>query len=326
MKHYLLLLLLCCCPGRVAAQAKIRDFYCVRPKDLVAKELRIFYLQRSTRAADTSTDSTLVRTITSSVTSTVAPNGVSSRSPQTVTVTTERKRITTKPQDPVTHYDAIQARIRNPIGVKFRVRQEKDTLYLTPLHFSQDEWASPALNGNVIHSSEEVKHSVNATNAGTYFIKLSKKPNEAGLPTPLHPITWNFGVLTVPARLYLGTGGDRSQVNLVSGAAAYVSKSTGYRKFYSDGTSSYAAVEPLFFLGATMLSPNSDSPKASTATVPAVSFGFGFLLGNSDLKTGLVAGYDVAVTKDGNASDYNHPIFLGLVLSLAITPFTNAGQ
>jgi hypothetical protein len=332
------LLLLTVCTVSTKAQTKLRDYYLIRPIDAVAKgkpnsgadgnskESQIFYLKAKKIPAkpESSTIQTTITTTTGTHTTTAI----------------EKREIITTLGKGTTEYDTIQAHIRIKKGVTFRVRQEKDTLYLTPLHFKKDNFSAPNKDYNAV----QIAHSVNSTNAGVYFIKLSKKPNEAGNPTLLLPITWNIGLLTVPARLYLGAGGSKSQLSLISGAAVYVSKSgffnsinanhlgnkliakKGFRKFYSDGTSSYAALEPLAFLGATMLSPTSDAPSTVTATIPALSFGVGGLIGNGDLKTGLIGGYDIPVAKTENDSYYKHSFFLGIVLSLEVTPFANGAN
>jgi hypothetical protein len=217
-----------------------------------------------------------------------------------------------------TVYDTVRAFLRfTPSlwqrGLKFSARQEKDSIILTPFPFKS---GSNAANRRV----------VDGTNASSYYVMIAKGPNEAGKPVRLKRRGVGVGLLAVPARLHFGNRNEVRpfRLSVEAGAALYVSKSLGYTDFYANGTKVSRYFEPTFFLGFTNLSltaENTNNNVAKDTSAPAISTGLGFIMGQGDLKGGLVLGHDFPITPIGRTWQYSDALFLGVVLSLELAPF-----
>ena len=221
------------------------------------------------------------------------------------------KVATTEPTEPMTKvrkYGSL-----DPAGTGFSVEQKKDTIFLTPI-----PWYPKT--GQSLTSQQTAMNSSRVTH--TYFLAIPKTTGYSVLYSKFN----EFGVLAIPARLYLTyNSGLKAQPVLGAGVAAYYGWSRGTDYFYDGGTTLRTTVTRGMYLGFSQIAVkagNTDNKVTADSDEPAVTLGYAQLYGRGDFKIGFIAGTDLPLTGKGWKWDFAPSVYLGTAVSLAISPLT----
>jgi hypothetical protein len=237
------------------------------------------------------------------VTTITVVNGGTPVTTVTTTIPNEGKKVAKYYQS--TADNALKKVIKSD-DLKFTVEHRKDSLFFEPLYIEIDYFSKDTT-------------AVNSTHTGKYYWVIEK-----GKYISVAVRQTEVGLLTIPARAHMFRIGENPiRYSTDAGAGLYLGRQFGKTRFYQSGAS-----ENRFFLLAAYagfssigLTTDNTTPAVSKdRTVAAFTGGLTLLSGSQDIQGGIAIGRDYPLTPTGRRWEYTGSYYLGLVLSLKVSP------